>query len=108
MLPQGTVVFMRYHYDNSSGNVRNPSNPPKEVKGGIQAADEMGHLWLQVLPVAAGDQRVALAAESAADRLKKYPDDFSANYNVGDVLLSKGNGVAHQLGNGTGATRASG
>lgn len=60
-LPRGTVVSMRYHFDNSSGNVRDPSNPPKEVKGGIQATDEMGHLWLQVLPVAAGDQRFTLA-----------------------------------------------
>lgn len=89
-LPRGTVVSMRYHYDNSLENVRNPNNPPKEVKGGIRATDEMGHLWLQVLPDAAGDQRAVLQEALAEDRLKKYPDDFGANYNMGDVMLNKG------------------
>src|SRR5205807_3763852 len=42
LLPSGTVVSMRYHYDNSTGNVRNPNSPPREVKGGNQATDEMG------------------------------------------------------------------
>src|SRR5205807_7484198 len=36
-LPKGTVVSMRYHYDNSTGNPRNPSNPPTQVKGGNRA-----------------------------------------------------------------------
>ncbi len=89
-LPQGTVVSMRYHYDNSTANIRNPNNPPKEVKAGVQAVDEMGHLWLQVLPVAEGDQRALLETELAKERLAKYPDDFSANFNMGDVLLSSG------------------
>ena len=89
-LPQGTVVSMHYQYDNSTDNVHNPNHPPKEVKGGIQATDEMGHLWLQVLPVGEGDQRATLQAALVEERLKKYPDDFGANYNMGDVLLSKG------------------
>jgi tetratricopeptide (TPR) repeat protein len=91
LLPAGTVVSMRYHYDNSTGNVRNPNSPPKEVHAGIQATDEMGHLWLQVLPVAAGDQRAVLQEALAERRLQKYPDDFGANYNMGDILLNKGN-----------------
>jgi len=81
---------MRYHYDNSSDNVRNPSNPPREVKGGNQAIDEMGHLWLQVLPVGAGDQRAVLQEALMRQRLEKYPDDFNANYNLGDAILNKG------------------
>ena len=59
-LPKDTVVSMRYHYDNSADNVRNPNNPPQAVQGGNQATDEMGHLWLQVLPVAEGDHRAEL------------------------------------------------
>jgi len=90
LLPKGTVVSMRYHYDNSSDNVRNPHTPPIEVKGGNQATDEMGHLWLQVLPVADGDQRAALQEGLMQQRLEKYPDDFNANYNLGDSLLNKG------------------
>lgn len=91
LLPAGTVVSMRYHYDNSTGNIRNPNSPPKEVHAGIQATDEMGHLWLQVLPVAEGDQRAVLQEALAERRLQKYPDDFGANYNMGDILLNKGN-----------------
>jgi hypothetical protein len=32
-LPKGTLVSMRFHYDNSAGNPRNPSSPPKRVAG---------------------------------------------------------------------------
>ena len=49
-LPKGTVISMRYHYDNSAANPRNPNQPPQRVRGGNQATDEMAHLWLQVLP----------------------------------------------------------
>jgi Flp pilus assembly protein TadD len=90
LLPRGSVVSMRYHYDNTADNPRNPNSPPKIVKGGNQAVDEMGHLWLQVLPVAEGDQRAALQEGLMRQRLEKYPDDFNANYNLGDSLLSKG------------------
>jgi len=89
-LPKGTVVSMRYHYDNSTNNVRNPNNPPIEVKAGVRSKDEMGHLWLQVLPVGEGDKREVLQAAFVQDRLRKYPDDFAANYNMGDILLTKG------------------
>ena len=93
-LPRGTVVSMRYHYDNSSDNVRNPSSPPREVKGGNQATDEMGHLWLQVLPAGGGDQRAALQEGLMSQRLEKDPDDFNANYNLADSLLTKGDAAA--------------
>ncbi len=89
-LPKGTVVSMRYHYDNSTANLRNPNNPPKEVRTGLTSTDEMGHLWLQVLPVGEGDRREAIQAAFVQDRLAKYPQDFAANYNMGDILLTKG------------------
>ncbi|HEV3199637.1 MAG TPA: tetratricopeptide repeat protein [Bryobacteraceae bacterium] len=89
-LPKDTVVSMRYHYDNTVDNVRNPHSPPQEVKGGNQATDEMGHLWLQVLPTAEGDQRAVLQEALMRQRLAKYPDDFNANYNLGDSLLTQG------------------
>jgi tetratricopeptide (TPR) repeat protein len=90
LLPRGTVVSMRYHYDNSGDNLRNPNTPPRVVKGGNQATDEMGHLWLQVLPVGDRDQRAALQEGLMRQRLEKYPDDFNANYNLGDSLLTRG------------------
>jgi len=89
-LPRGTTISMRYHYDNSAENVRNPNSPPARVMGGNEATQEMGHFWLQVLPAAEGDQRVALQESLVQQRLQKYPDDFSANYNMGDLLLSRG------------------
>lgn len=93
-LPRGTVVSMRYHYDNSSQNVRNPNSPPKRVLGGNAATDEMSHFWLQVLPAAGGDHRAELEEDMMRGRLQKYPDDFTANYNLGDVLLNKGDTAA--------------
>jgi Flp pilus assembly protein TadD len=89
-LPRGTVISMRYHYDNSSENVRNPSNPPKRVTVGNSATDEMGHLWLQVLPVGQGDQRAVLQEALMRQRLQKYPGDFSANFSLGALLLDQG------------------
>jgi tetratricopeptide (TPR) repeat protein/mono/diheme cytochrome c family protein len=91
LLPRGTVISMRFHYDNSTANARNPNSPPKRVKGGSKADDEMGNLWLQVLPTEAGDKRAVLQEAVMHRLLEKYPGDFSANFNLGDLLLNKGN-----------------
>ncbi|MBS1857337.1 MAG: tetratricopeptide repeat protein [Acidobacteria bacterium] len=88
-LPKGSVVSMRYHYDNSADNVRNPNSPPKEVKGGPDAKSEMGHLWLQVLPVEPGDHRAEIQAAISEQQIKKYPDDFTANFRMGDLMLMR-------------------
>ena len=49
-LPRGTTVTMRYRYDNSPGNPRNPAVPPVRVPWGQQSTEEMGDFWLQVMP----------------------------------------------------------
>jgi tetratricopeptide (TPR) repeat protein/mono/diheme cytochrome c family protein len=49
-LPAGTVVTMEYTYDNSVDNVRNPNHPPRRVTYGQLTSNEMGELWLQVVP----------------------------------------------------------
>ena len=54
-LPKGTTLRMRFTYDNSDGNRRNPQRPVRRVKWGPQSTDEMGALWLEVLPRSAGD-----------------------------------------------------
>jgi tetratricopeptide (TPR) repeat protein len=81
---------MRFHYDNSASNVRNPNSPPKRVRGGSRANDEMGNLWLQVLPMEEGDQRAVLEEALARQRLVHEPDNYSANFNLGDLLLTRG------------------
>ena len=57
-LPKGSMVFMRYTYDNTAANPHNPHLPPVRVKAGNRSEDEMGHLWLQVLPVASADTKI--------------------------------------------------
>lgn len=49
-LPAGTRLEMEYEYDNSSGNPRNPNTPPQRIVYGPRSSDEMGDLWIQVLP----------------------------------------------------------
>jgi Tetratricopeptide repeat len=88
-LPKGSVVSMRYYYDNSAANPRNPNRPPKRVRAGNAATDEMGHLWLQVLPRVAGDHRRELAEAWMRHRAAKYPADFLANLQLGALALSR-------------------
>jgi tetratricopeptide (TPR) repeat protein len=88
-LPKGSVVSMRYHYDNSAANVRNPNHPPKRVRGGNQSTDEMGHLWLQVLPRGVGDRRRELQEAYFRHRVDRDPNSFEDNFNLGVVMLSR-------------------
>ena len=89
-LPKGTVVSMRYVYDNSADNLDNPHQPPQRVVGGNRAIDEMSHLWLQVLPRGPGDQRAVLQEALMRARLHKYPADFSAHFNLGAIFQAQG------------------
>ena len=88
-LPKDSVVSMRFSYDNSGGNPRNPNTPPKRVVAGNQAKDEMAHLWLQVLPRGPGDRRRVLQEALMEHRLEKNPDDFTACLNRGAIQLSR-------------------
>jgi tetratricopeptide (TPR) repeat protein len=48
-LPKGTTLSMKYVFDNSADNPRNPHQPPQLVRWGQQSTDEMGDLWIQML-----------------------------------------------------------
>jgi tetratricopeptide (TPR) repeat protein len=48
-LPKGTRLTMRWVYDNSVANFRNPEHPPVRASWGQRSSDEMGDLWIQVL-----------------------------------------------------------
>ena len=50
-LPKGSVIHMRYTYDNSTANVRNPNSPPIRVKAGNRSVDEMGHSGCRFCPM---------------------------------------------------------
>jgi Flp pilus assembly protein TadD len=93
-LPRGTVIYMRYTYDNSAANVRNPNSPPIRVKAGNRSVDEMGHLWLQVLPRPSKtpdqDPRAPLERAWMENRLRKDPGDHTALYNLASVEMIEG------------------
>jgi Tfp pilus assembly protein PilF len=93
-LPEGTKVAMRITYDNSTGNPRNPNHPPKLVETGNRSQDEMGHVWLQVLPkhsqTGPADPRFALQEAIMRRRLEKYPADFVAHYNLAALEQTRG------------------
>lgn len=48
-LPKGSTVVLDYGYDNSSGNTRNPFDPPQRVKQGYRSTDEMADVKIQVM-----------------------------------------------------------
>jgi Flp pilus assembly protein TadD len=54
-LPAGTMLTMRYTYDNSPANHHNPSHPPVRVQAGPKSTDEMAELGLQFLPKSPAD-----------------------------------------------------
>ena len=93
-LPKGTVVSMRFHYDNSAANPRNPNSPPKRVVGGNQSTDEMGHFWMQVLVRGNGDGRPVLQESLMRHRLDRYPDDAPSLLSLGALLLSRNQSAA--------------
>jgi tetratricopeptide (TPR) repeat protein len=86
LIPRGARVGMEFSYDNSSGNARNPFNPPRRVQTGERSVDEMGNVTLQ------------LAAEPAAAevlRESKYrrllgPADARGEFNLGNTMLRQG------------------
>lgn len=93
-LPKGTVLHMRYTYDNSAANPRNPHSPPIRVRAGNRSEDEMAHLWLQVLPVHADpkapDPRLLLEEAWMRNRLRHTPGDRISMYNLGAALAAEG------------------
>ncbi|HEY3988344.1 MAG TPA: tetratricopeptide repeat protein [Acidobacteriaceae bacterium] len=100
LLPAGSVLHMRYVYDNSAANPRNPANPPIRVHNGNRSTDEMGHLWLQVLPVhvternTSGveiDSRMLLERAWMEHRLTRDPADSLAAYNLASLDSMSGN-----------------
>jgi mono/diheme cytochrome c family protein len=99
-LPAGTRLEMRITYDNSAANPNNPHSPPRRVLHGPDSTDEMGELWLQLLPrnsvgyaVLRKLQRELSQQEIAADffvRLEREPDNAAYRLELGKALGSLG------------------
>ncbi len=88
-LPKGTTLSMRFTYDNSEGNRNNRIRPPARVTWGPRSTDEMGALWLEVIPREPSAARLltqdyfrrALSADiDAAERqVRSRPGDAAAH-----------------------------
>jgi hypothetical protein len=48
-IPRGTQIHMRFRFDNSDANLKNPNKPPKKVHWGEQTSDEMAICFFQIL-----------------------------------------------------------
>jgi tetratricopeptide (TPR) repeat protein len=75
VLPKGTEIAMRFTYDNSAANPRNPFQPPQRVVWGQNTTDEMGDLWIQLVPRTADDLRLLhddISRKTHAEDLAAY------------------------------------
>src|SRR5262249_22224343 len=59
-LPKGTKLELLARFDNSADNPRNPNQPPRRVRWGLNSTDEMLSCHLRVIPDDPGDHRVFL------------------------------------------------
>lgn len=99
-LPRGTRIVVRFTYDNSAANPRNPHRPPRRVVYGPHSTDEMGDFWIRVLPQTAADLAVLhrdFAYKSLANtiaglefRLRLDRADADARLTLANLLLSLG------------------
>ena len=88
VLPAGTTLSMRFTYDNSADNPRNPSDPPRHVRAGNQSSDEMAHLQLQVRPRRAADL-VLLRESLYRHAITRNPANPWSYYELGNALLEQ-------------------
>ena len=88
-LPAGTEVSMRFAYDNSADNPRNPHDPPQRVLGGNRSTDEMAIVVLKVVsddPSAESRVREAVARS----RLETNPEGWFSHNLLGVALRNQG------------------
>ena len=90
-LPRGTRLSMRFTYDNSAANPNNRNDPPQRVRSGPRSTDEMGQLWIEVVPRRAEDaavlnadfvRRSLLAAIASAELDVRLDPHVAAAHNV--------------------------
>jgi tetratricopeptide (TPR) repeat protein len=91
---------MRFSYDNSTNNVRNPNQPPQRVRHGINSTDEMAALGFQALTRNARDRDTLSRdyqnhlAQVLVDyfqfRLRLDPNDGKAHTRLASFLAFQG------------------
>ncbi len=107
-LPKGSQLVMHYTYDNSAANARNPNQPPKPVRHGLQTTDEMAGLVFQAVTRARADRDilakhyaeyfVRVSMDYYRFLLQRNPQDAEAHVKLGRGLVAQGQtseGIAH-------------
>lgn len=89
-LPAGTVLSMRYTYDNSSDNPQNPNSPPKRVVYGSRSSDEMADLIVQVLLRDPDDRKLLVQDLAWKDEVSEINYVAREEYLLGNQLSSQG------------------
>src|SRR5439155_1180219 len=99
VLPRGATLTMRWVYDNSTNNIRNPNQPPARVRLGPQTTDEMAEVWFQLLPRSAAQRRLLqrdydghlanLQLDYNESLVAENPNDKLASNYLGRVLEAK-------------------
>jgi Tfp pilus assembly protein PilF/mono/diheme cytochrome c family protein len=101
-LPKGSTVVMRFTFDNTSDNPRNPHTPPQHVSYGPASTDEMAELTLlardpndHVSHTSLGARyfekgNVALALQHLEKAVKLDPTFASAEHNLATALMHSG------------------
>jgi tetratricopeptide (TPR) repeat protein len=101
VLPKGTTLKMRFAYDNSEKNARNPNHPPRRVQYGLETTDEMGELWFWLETKTAAElatlQREFFGTYGLRDKLavneallRRDPKDASSRTELGVGLAAMG------------------
>jgi tetratricopeptide (TPR) repeat protein len=99
-LPAGSVLHMRYTYDNSSANPHNPHDPPRRTTFGPRSTDEMAELTVQVVTTDPSDREELertlvehthrTLTEGARFAIQAEPESPRARFNLGVVLHRSG------------------
>ncbi len=99
-LPAGTAIEVEFAWDNSAANPSNPHRPPQRVRHGPRSSDEMGNLWMQVVPRDPGDAArleeavemhyAGVVADGLRTRLLDAPGDAALHAELADLLARRG------------------
>ncbi len=88
-LPAGSEIKVRFRYDNSATNPRNPNHPPRRVTYGNQSSDEMAYLLLRLEAKDAGG-REALETAQLRHYLAKDDSKWRARRRLAVLLMKRG------------------
>lgn len=77
LIPAGSVLYGEAVYDNTTNNLNNPNNPPKDVSLGEGTEDEMFLIYMNLSSFVPNDTNIVI------DTLSHYPHDKSCFQTTG-------------------------